>query len=77
VDVSFLDQDLSMIASGFWPSKNTCGPYGIGVRNSAQAIPTTMAPVAQGIEHRIPNPGVACSNHAGGTNDISHLAYSC
>jgi hypothetical protein len=24
--------------------------------------------VAQGIEHRIPNPGVACSNHAGGTN---------
>ncbi len=26
-----------------------------------------MAPVAQGIEHRIPNPGVACSNHAGGT----------
>jgi hypothetical protein len=26
------------------------------------------APVAQGIEHRIPNPGVACSNHAGGTN---------
>ena len=25
------------------------------------------APVAQGIEHRIPNPGVACSNHAGGT----------
>ena len=27
-----------------------------------------QAPVAQGIEHRIPNPGVACSNHAGGTN---------
>lgn len=31
------------------------------------------APVAQGIEHRIPNPGVACSNHAGGTNKVSIL----
>lgn len=27
-----------------------------------------FALVAQGIEHRIPNPGVACSIHAGGTN---------
>ena len=26
-----------------------------------------FALVAQGIEHRIPNPGVACSIHAGGT----------
>ncbi len=26
-----------------------------------------IAPVAQGIEHRIPNPGVARSNRAGGT----------
>ena len=26
-----------------------------------------VALVAQGIEHRIPNPGVACSIHAGGT----------
>ena len=32
------------------------------------------APVAQGIEHRIPNPGVACSIHAGGTNEIKQLS---
>ena len=31
-------------------------------------MPIQFAPVAQGIEHRIPNPGVACSIHAGGTN---------
>jgi hypothetical protein len=30
-------------------------------------ISAQIAPVAQGIEHWIPNPGVACSNHAGGT----------
>ena len=28
---------------------------------------TILALVAQGIEHRIPNPGVACSIHAEGT----------
>ncbi len=32
-----------------------------------------FAPVAQGIEHRIPNPGVACSNHAGGTSKFKGL----
>ena len=32
-----------------------------------------MAPVAQGIEHRIPNPGAAGSNPAGGANEISRL----
>ncbi len=31
------------------------------------------APVAQGIEHRIPNPGVVRSNRAGGTNNIKDL----
>ena len=32
-----------------------------------------LAPVAQRIELRIPNPGVACSSHAGGTNKINSL----
>ena len=30
-------------------------------------------PVAQGIEHRIPNPGVVRSNRIGGTSNIKGL----
>ncbi len=33
------------------------------------------APVAQGIERRIPNPQVAGSIPAGGTKEIKRLAY--
>ena len=37
------------------------------------SLKTTKALVAQGIEHRIPNPGAAGSNPAGGTNEIKRL----
>lgn len=47
--------------------ENACQEGAFGARLSR------IAPVAQGIEQRIPNPCAACSNHAGGTNDFSWL----
>ena len=54
------------------------------VTHSIEVARKTQAPVAQGIEHRIPNPGVAGPIPAGGTNFqaailfmVHDLALSC
>lgn len=43
---------------------------------STNSYSTQIALVAQGIEHKIPNLGVACSNHAGGTK-LYNVLNSC
>lgn len=45
------------------------------IRHWCKIIFLCFAPVAQGIEQRIPNPCAACSIHAGGTNNIKELPF--
>ena len=48
-------------------------PERVAMMISGQFVKIIKAPVAQGIEHRIPNPCAAGSNPAGGTNKNNGL----
>ena len=61
--------------SGFPGPEPTCGPrnFSLEVSRLRFAESPPHGPVAQWIEHRIPNPGVAGSNPAGVANKINDL----
>ena len=59
---------LDSLVGKFWAQSTILRPKRPNLIAHNKLLSLQFAPVAQGIEHRIPNPCAAGSNPAGGTN---------